>query len=130
MNIKTLAILASVFAQPAVACNYDLISMTGWKITPKDSDSNILETAFVFNGDRDIRMIDASAQFSDVLGGRIASFAVDRYLLLESGAVFNQTGLWGQYTFERLLDMDKADVETRVCVKAVIYADGEKETFN
>lgn len=88
MNIKTLAILVSVFAQPAFACNYDLISMTGWKITPKDSDSNTLETAFVFNGDREIRMIDASAQFSDVLGKQIASFAVDRDLRLETGAVF------------------------------------------
>lgn len=130
MNIKTLAILVSVFAQPAFACNYDLISMTGWKITPKDSDTNTLETAFVFNGDREIRMIDASAQFSDVLGKQIASFAIDRDLRLEAGAVFSQTGLWGKYTFERLLDMNEADVETRVCVKAVIYSDGEKETFN
>jgi len=129
MGFKTLAAVIMVFSQPVVACNYDLVTLTDWEITPENDRLNILNTTFLFTGEREIRMIDASVRFSDILGGNIASFAMDRDLRIEPGAEFNQTGRWGMYTFERLLDMEQADVETRVCVRGVIYVDGTSEVF-
>jgi hypothetical protein len=129
MKSIALATIFAAFCQPSFACNYDLMTLTNWEIAPKSETQNILSTAFVYNGDRAIRMIDASANFSDVLGGRIASFELDRDLRIEPGEQFNQTGLWGMFTFERLLEMEKSDVETSVCVKGIVYADGTLESF-
>ena len=129
MRFGILAAIFMVCGHPIAACDYDLVTLTDWEITPRNDTQNILNTTFLFNGDREIRMIDASADFSDILGGSIASFGIDRDLRVEPGAEFSQSGLWGMYTFERLLEMEKADVETRVCVRGVVYADGSTEVF-
>lgn len=130
MRFGILAAIFMVCGHPIAACNYDLVMLSDWEITPRNDTQNILNTTFLFNGDREIRMIDASAGFSDVLGGSIASFRMDRDLRLEPGAQFEQTGLWGMNMFERLLDMEQADVETRVCVRGVVYADGTTEILD
>ena len=129
MKLKLMAAVLAVSAQPSFACNYDIITLTGWTITPQTKEQNTLDTEFLYNGGKAIRLIDASVGFSDVLGARIGSFGMDRDLPLEPNQTFTQTGLWGMYTFERLLDLEKSDVETIVCVNGVAYVDGTKEIF-
>ncbi|WP_375568795.1 hypothetical protein ABWH92_12405 [Ahrensia marina] len=75
-------------------------------------------------------MLDASVQFSDVLGGRIASYAVTRDLTLGPGEQFEQTGRWGLNTFERLLDLDPDDVVVTTCVRVAISDEGERIEFS
>ncbi|MGB0960678.1 MAG: hypothetical protein ACPGVK_10540, partial [Halocynthiibacter sp.] len=76
-----------------------------------------------------VRMIDASAGFKDVLGDRIASFALKRDMDIQPNDEFFEEGRWGPYTFERLLDIRKEDVVGWVCVKAVVFDDGEIEHY-
>ena len=126
------AFLTAIFlclSQPVMACNYDLIRVIEWKITPENSDVNVLETSFRYEGDRAIRMIDASVRVGDVLGGSIGVFVLTRDVDLEPGHEISEKGRWGQFTFERLLDMEANDVKFDVCVSGVVYADGSVEQF-
>lgn len=116
-------------SQPVMACNYDLVRLIEWKITPESSDVNILETMFRYDGDRAIRMIDASVRVGDVLGGSIGAFVLTRDVNLQPGQKISEKGRWGRYTFERLLDMEAMDVKIDVCVSGVVYADGSVEQF-
>lgn len=128
-RIAALLMMMSFLATEALACNFDMVTINEWRIEVVDPDTNRLIVSFTFHGDRPVRMIDASAQFQDVLGGRIASFALDRDVSLANGATFTQDGLWGPFTFERLLDMRREDVVARVCTKAVVHDDGEVKRF-
>lgn len=117
-------------ATAAVAgCNAEMLTLTAWKITPLDATTNRLDTSFTYNGSKAIRMLDASAGFADVLGSNIASFALDRDMLLQPGQSFTQTGRWGQFTFERLLALKPEDVVTQTCLRGVVYGDGSVEKF-
>ena len=124
------ALLTLLVTSPANACNLNLVELLSWSIAAEDSDTNRLDTSFRFNGTSAIRMIDASVGFSDILGGRIASFAMDRDVSLTPGQEFALSGLWGPYTFERLLDLKAEDVTVQVCVRAVVHADGTVERFD
>lgn len=127
--MRTLVALLLTTSTAYAGCNENMITMLSWNITPIDSDTNQLDTSFRLNSEKPIRMIDASAGFSDSLGGRIGSFAIERDLRAAPGEEFDQTGRWGRFTFERLLEMERADVVTSTCVRGVIYADGTKEEF-
>jgi hypothetical protein len=117
-------------AGPAsAACNADMLTMTSWSIKPIDAQGNELKVTLNYTGTRAVKMIDASFGFRDALGGHIASAAIDRDAKIGAGAAYVQTGLWGPYTFERLLKLDHADVQPFTCVKSVLYADGQKEEF-
>lgn len=127
--IMALTALMAVPAAAQQACNRELIEMIDYSITPVDEDTNRLITTFRSNAASTIRMIDASAGFIDALGGTIATFAMDRDISVPPGESFEQEGLWGPHTFERLLDLKKDEVERFVCVRAVLYDDGSKEEF-
>lgn len=110
-------------------CNKDLIRLESWAIEPIDADTNLLTTNFTYLGSKPVRLIDASAQFSDILGEEIGSFALTRDVSFVAGSAHQEVGRWGQYTFERLLDMNRDDVVTSVCVRAIVYSDGTIEEF-
>ncbi len=113
----------------AAGCAQDILTFDTWEIDPIDDDTNRLTTNFTFVGDKPIRMLDASAGFEDVLGERIASFAMEKDLTLSKGDAHQEIGRWGRNTFERLLDMNPDDVVTKLCVRAVVYQDGTVEKF-
>lgn len=107
----------------------DLIKITDWTIKPVTNDTNQMTETLAYSGTKATRMIDGSIRYSDVLGGRIASKAIDRDVSIEPGKSYLQTGNWGPYTFERMLKMNRSDVIVVACVRAVVYADGTKQTF-
>lgn len=130
MRVLILAFGLSIAGDALMAgCNESLLLIDTWKIEAIDSNTNRLTTDFEFMGDRPIRMLDASAGFKDILGEVIGSFALKRDVSLTEGAAHQEVGRWGQYTFERLLDMNPNDVKPWVCVKAVVYQDGTIEKF-
>ncbi|WP_368184158.1 hypothetical protein [Aestuariibius sp. HNIBRBA575] len=110
-------------------CNYDLVTVSTWEITPIDDRTNLLRTHLGWQGDGIVRMIDGSVEFKDVLGGRIASFALNRDEFHIPGRIIVQEGRWGPHTFERLLDMNFDDVVTSVCVRGIVHDDGRVEQF-
>ncbi|MCW5735202.1 MAG: hypothetical protein KIS73_13800 [Enhydrobacter sp.] len=107
----------------------DLLKLADWTIKPITADRNEMTETLVYSGSKNIRMIDGIIRYSDVLGGNIASKAIDRDASIEPGKPYMQKGTWGPYTFERILKMNRSDVAVVVCVRAVVYADGTKETF-
>lgn len=133
MAMKKAAVFVIALSFAASVCNAgcgdDILSLKGWQIEPIDEDTNLLTTEFSFIGPKPIRLLDASVEFRDVLGERIGSFALSRDVKLIKGDTHKETGRWGMFTFERLLDLHPEDVETRVCVLGVVYQDGEIEKF-
>ena len=121
--------LSAAASASCAGCADNVLTFDSWKIEPIDERTNLLTTEFTFVGAKPIRMLDASAGFGDVLGERIASFAIERDVSLAAGDKHTQVGRWGQFTFERLLDVRPEDVEATVCVKAVVYQDGTVEKF-
>lgn len=120
-----LAVAAPAYAQ----CNEILISFTDWTFEPIDSTTNRMTANFQSNAEKTITMIDASAGYRDELGGKIGTFALPRDVSLKPGETLSVSGLWGPFTFERLLRLGKSDVTTFVCTRAVAYEDGTIERF-
>lgn len=106
------------------------VSILNWSIKPINANTNNLKITFKSHLKKPIRLIDASAGFKDALGERIASLAIERDTSVSPGEEFHHNGRWGQFTFERLLKLNPEDVIPYACVRAVIYTDGAKETFN
>lgn len=106
-----------------------LLTVSDWTIKPITADTNQMTETLIYSGSKSIRMIDGSIRYSDVLGGSVASKAIDRDASIKPGEPYLQKGNWGRYTFERLLKMNRSDVIVVACVRAVVYADGSKETF-
>lgn len=126
-----------ILSSPLYAeCNYDLLKVTKWEATQikgtsiKSNDFRMkLVTEFELVGNKPIRMVDASTEVEDVLGQDIGRFAVDSDIQLSAGEVYTQDGIWGRYTFERLVKLIPADVVTKVCVRGVVYQDGNVKKF-
>lgn len=111
------------------ACNSDLLTVTDWSIRKIDAGTNELVVTLKSEAEKPIRMIDGQYGFRDALGGRIASAAIERDASLPPSGETTITGLWGPFTFERLLTLKKEEVEPYTCVRAVLYDDGTKEEF-
>ncbi|MFC3072344.1 hypothetical protein [Shinella pollutisoli] len=121
--------LAGTFHANA-ACNESLLEITAWNIQAIDADTNELSYSIRSNAAKDIRMIDGQLGFRDALGGRIGPLQIERDTVIPAGGTFTDKGLWGRYTFERLLRLKKEEVEPYTCIRAVLYEDGTKETFD
>ena len=135
MRIVLAALLALV-SLPALAdekCgrqgSSDALQLTVWTIEPVDERTNRMTETLVLNLDKPIRMIDGSIIYRDVLGASIGSKAIDRDMKLAPRAEYVQEGDWGQFTFERILGMERQDVVAFACTKAVVYDDGTSQEF-
>lgn len=120
-----------VAAMAAPQCNGSLeaVTMDSWSIQAVNDTENRLKTSFQNDLPKSIRMIDASAGFIDALGKTVGTFSLDRDISVQAGEKFSQEGLWGPFTFERLLKLKHDEVDTFVCVRSVLYEDGSKEAF-
>ncbi|MDR2309788.1 MAG: hypothetical protein LBE54_02245 [Brucellaceae bacterium] len=127
--MRTLFALFLMCGTANAACNDQLLEFVSWSIKPLDADTNEMTAIFKSHAEKPIKMIDASAGYKDALGGRIGSFALERDVAIAPGGSHTETGRWGQNTFERLLKLKPEEVTTSVCVRAVLYDDGTKETF-
>lgn len=126
--------LAALMCSPAAANEFcrgsaDLLTVSEWSIEPIDERANKLVVTTTSHMEKGTRMIDASVGFIDALGGHVGSYTMDRDAKIGSGGTYEQTGRWGQFTFERLLDLLPEDVSPYVCVRSVLYDDGTVERF-
>lgn len=127
----TLAIVGcALAAAPAyAACNNELLVVEDWSIKAVDADTNELSYTVRSTADKNIRMIDASLGFKDALGATIGPLGVERDASIPAKGTFSDKGLWGPYTFERLLKLKKEETTPYTCVRSVLYEDGTKEEF-
>lgn len=129
-TIASLVFAVVLTGGPAfAACKADLVSVDDWSIRAVDYQTNELKLTIKSHAAKPIRMIDAQYGFRDALGGRIASAAIDRDTQIAAGGTANLQGLWGPYTFERLLKLKHDEVTAYACVRGVLYEDGTKEEF-
>ncbi len=118
-------LLTAGTAAAQTGCNDTIVTVTDWSISAIDDRTNLLETTLILTSGSPVRLIDGSVRFRDVLGGSIASFAIDRDTRLIPDVPVVQSGRWGPSTFERLLDLNPADVVVTVCVRGIVRDDGE-----
>lgn len=132
MRMMLIAALLSG-ASPAIAqCRDDLVTVTKWDaalIEPAPSLRMTIVMSVQISGDRPVRMIDGLITFRDVLGNRIASMQMEPDKMLTPGEDHLYSSQWGANTFERLLDLEPADVTVETCVNGLVYADGEVAKF-
>lgn len=127
----TLAIVGcALVAAPAyAACNKELLVVEDWSIKAVDAETNELSYTIRSTSDKAIRMIDGQLGFKDALGASIGPLAIERDANIPARGTFSDTGLWGLYTFERLLKLKKDETTPYTCVRSVLYEDGTKEEF-
>lgn len=128
-SICLAVLLAAAPVALAHACDGTLAVVEEWSITPFDADNNKLVTTIRFKTEKPIRMIDGSFGFEDALGERVGSAGMDRDVSIAPGGTYTQDGIWGPYTFERLLKLRKEEVKTFTCIRAILYEDGSKQEF-
>lgn len=112
------------------ACNDDLLTISRWSIKPLDSHMNELSFTVRSSAGKGIRMVDAQLGFTDALGATIGPLEIDRDITIPAGGTFTGKRVWGPFTIERLLKINADDITAYTCVRAVIYDDGSKETFD
>lgn len=134
MRTAWLGLIGMLMTAPALAgasCSgtTDLLQVSSWSIEAIDARTNALTVAVTNTADKPIRMIDGSVGFVDALDEEIARYAIDRDANIPAKGVFEDTGQWGPFTFERLLKLRPEEVIAFACVRSVLYEDGSKETF-
>lgn len=127
--MRAILVLLLLSGTAHAGCNDTLLTFTDWSIKPLDAEANQITTTFKSNAERPIRMIDAKAGYFDALGAMVGSFELNRDASIRPGGTYAETKTWGQNTFERLLTLKHDEVKTFVCVTAVLYDDGTKQTF-
>lgn len=127
----TIAIFGcALIAGPAYsACNNELLVVEDWSIKAIDAETNELSYTIRSTSDKPIRMIDAQLGFKDALGASIGPLAIDRDAAIPAKGAFSDRGLWGPFTFERLLKLKKEETTPYTCVRSILYEDGTKEEF-
>ena len=86
------------------------------------SDGVELDVILHNGGDRDVRMIDGSIIFQDVLDRDILRIGIDPDMHVKAGETGRQNGI---YSNTRLLDVDQEDVVVTTCIRGLVYSDGE-----
>ncbi len=111
------------------ACKEDFFSIQDFSY--HDAGEQNIELAFTLQSlsQKPVRMIDAQFGFKDALGGMVGSMKLQRDVKIDQSGAYAETGKFSQKTFERLLNLDRADIVPFTCVKGVIYEDGTKEQF-
>jgi len=79
------------------------------------------------NSDKDIKLIDATVQFADLLGSRIYAIKVSPDQLISAGRTIAESGEYRVNQFEpeqaRLAQMKKEDVKATLVVSKVVFTD-------
>lgn len=128
--MRALFVCLFMAAVPALACSEDVLTLNKWTVKRSSDVTFRLKMELIPAFRAPVRMVDAQVYFSDRLGGQIGGAILDRDTKIDD-ALFTEVIEFGTgLRVARLLDVDPADVVTRVCTKAVIYDDGTKQTFD
>lgn len=130
MRLILVILGCSLLAGPAYsACNNELLVVEDWSIKAIDAETNELSYTVRSTSDKAIRMIDGQLGFKDALGATIGPLGIERDAAIAAKGTFSDKNLWGPYTFERLLRLNKDETTPYTCVRSVLYEDGTKQEF-
>lgn len=120
-----------LLASPALAddCgkqNSEILTLKSWTAKQGEYMSIDITMQLQNNADKQIRMIKAAAVFIDPFGESIARLALDPDVVIPAKGTIDESGSWSA---ARLAKVRPQDVTTLICVSAVLYEDGSKETF-
>lgn len=133
MRAVLMAVLATGLASAVAAqtkCksgSADVVRVTSWSAKPMRGGAELM-VEYANATTKPIKMLDATIWFTDALGGSIGGAKIDRDARIQPGAKAQST-LRYVGAFERLPALDKQDVEALACASAVLFEDGEKQSF-
>jgi hypothetical protein len=133
-SFATLAFVLGIAGSAAAqSCNSDVLALDDWAIAIGNrSGMESAEMALTYRStaDKPFRMIDASVRFTDVLGGLIGLISTERDMRLSPGEAFSEDQTYLGTQLNRMVDMERSDINAVLCTRAVVYEDGTQETFD
>lgn len=102
-----------------------ILKLEDWSAKPDGAGTRIT-LRLALRGDKPVRMVDGKVSFYDALDGSVGSYPIDRDAHIAPGKPYEQKDF---YTKGRLENLKHEEVTSKVCVYAVLYEDGTKETF-
>ncbi|MDE4595909.1 hypothetical protein [Sinorhizobium meliloti] len=128
-----LFLILSVFAASeakATGCNETMLSITDWSAGQAGEEHVEITFDVQSHAKKQIRMLKAVAYFYDALDVPLGAIPIGPDATIPAGGRYNEHLTWpAGVHLKRLLQLRKQDVKTATCVKAVLYADGSKESF-
>ncbi|MDX0849181.1 hypothetical protein GHK50_22505 [Sinorhizobium medicae] len=121
--------LGAVAGEASAGCNKDLLNVEGWSAKSMAERRVVVSMDLRSTAPKPIRIIEALVYFRDALDGDIGALPVERDAHIPAGGSYTRLMKSAPANFDRLLKLRKQDVETHVCVFAVLYEDGTEETF-
>lgn len=103
-----------------------MISVKDWSAKPGAYGNVDVSIIYENTGDKQIRMLKATARFVDPFGDSVANLSLDPDVVVRPRSDHEEKGSWSA---ARLAKVRKEDVTAFVCVAAVLYEDGSKEEF-
>ncbi len=121
--------IVAVAGEASAGCNQELLNVEGWSARPMAESRVEVSMDLKSAAPKPIRIIEALVYFRDALDGDIGALPVERDAHIPAGGSYSRLMKPAPAHFDRLLKLRKQDVQTHVCVFAVLYEDGTKETF-
>ena len=128
----SIALLLALWAMPAVAAECSSGNSSFLKVQDvqlKTSSSGVLGAiSYVSSAEKIIKLAHVLIQFDDVLGEHIGSIAtpIDESIIPKvPGQLHFSSG-----SVDRLKSIRTENLSTLICVKDVLYVDGEKQSFD
>jgi len=121
--------LGSVAGEASAGCNKELLNVENWSAKSVAEFRVQVSMDLRSTAPKPIRIIEGLVYFRDALDGDIGSLPVERDAHIPVGGSYTRVMKSAPAHFDRLLKLRKQDVQTHVCVFAVLYEDGTKEIF-
>lgn len=123
------SVVAALAGEASAGCNQELLNVTGWAAKAVTDRQVEVRMDLKSTAPKPIRIIEALVYFRDALDGDVGALPVERDAHIPAGGTYTRLMKSAPVNFDRLLKLRKQDVQTHVCVFAVLYEDGTKETF-
>lgn len=108
--------------------NADILKVQEWDAADKGDRVVEINYTYMNTTAKQIDMVDAALWFTDALGKRVGVGAiVDPDPKVKAGDI--AAADWKGWGLQRLPSIEKKNVTATICVRAVLYEDGTKETF-
>lgn len=114
-------------AEDCLVGSSEVLKLRDWGVTVTSDSRYDLTISFEYSGQKPLRMVDANLNAFDTLGNGLTGGAIDPDQSLAPGDTGEQT--WTFAGDARIARIAREDVVARVCTKAVVYADGSKDSF-
>ncbi|MQV97055.1 hypothetical protein GHK46_06345 [Sinorhizobium medicae] len=129
LRFSLVSMIVALAGEASAGCNQELLHVEGWSAKSMAERRVEVSMDLRSTAPKPIRIIEALVYFRDALDEDIGSLPVERDAHIPVGGIYTRLMRPAPAHFDRLLKLRKQDVETHVCVLAVLYEDGTKETF-